>query len=163
MRLPIFFAAASVFILGCETFRPSKTYLYGPEVSDEVRAVVFSAQAEQALVLAGRPLAVCLWYDLGDADMGPPQPSIVRQIQVASVAVLSHRECVNREAGSMVTLAGEEVPRPVARIENGNATKTNSGELFVSGWTTLGAKTWNGEYKLVQHDGRWAVVDGPKP
>ncbi len=92
MRLHIFFAAVSISIVGCETFRPSNTYLYGAEVSDEVRAVVFNAQAEQVVALAGRPVAICLLYDLGDADLGPPQPSIVSQVQVASVAVLSHRE-----------------------------------------------------------------------
>jgi hypothetical protein len=163
MRLPIFVAAVLVSILGCETFRPSKTYLYGSEVNDEIRAVVFSTQAQQALALAGRPIAVCLWFDLGDADLGPPQPSVVQQIKVPGVAALSHKECINRDAGSTVALAGEEDPRPVARIENGNATRMNSGELFVSGWTTLGGKSWDGEYKLAQHDGRWTVVDGPKP
>jgi hypothetical protein len=142
-------------------FRPSKTYPCGSEVSDEIRAAVFSAQAQQALV--GRTIAVCLWFDLRDGDLGPPQPSAVRQVQVPGAAVLSHKECANRKAGSTVALPREEGARPVARVENGDATKMISDELFVSGWTTLGAITWNGEYTLAQRDGRWTVADGPKP
>jgi hypothetical protein len=160
MRSSLVLATVSVAIVGCETL---KTHLQDSGVSNEARLVVFDAQAQQAMALAGQNIAVCMWVDQGDGDWGPPWPEAVPRFRGSGIAALPYAACINREPGFSITLTGEEKPRPVAFIENGNATRAVSGELFVSGSTTLDKRHWSGDYKVVGENGQLKVVDGPKP